>query len=49
MNIPVAISSDSHKAEELTLCFKEAEEALRASGYKETVCYADGAYKSVAL
>lgn len=49
MNIPVVISSDSHKAEELTLCFKEAEEALRASGYKETVCYADGAYKSVAL
>ncbi len=49
MNIPVVISSDSHRAEELTLCFKEAEEALRASGYKETVCYADGAYKSVAL
>ena len=49
MNIPVVISSDSHKAEELTMCFKEAEEALRASGYKETVCYADGAYKSVAL
>lgn len=49
MNIPVVISSDSHKAEELTLCFKEAEEALRASGYKEMVCYADGAYKSVAL
>ena len=31
MNIPVIISSDSHKAEELTMCFKEAEEALRNS------------------
>ena len=32
MNIPVIISSDAHKAEELTLCFKEAEEALRDAG-----------------
>ena len=32
MKIPVVISSDAHKAEELTLCFKEAEEALKNAG-----------------
>ena len=45
MNVPVVISSDSHKAEELTLCFKEAEDALRTAGYKETFCYKNGRYK----
>lgn len=49
MNIPVVISSDSHKAEELTLCFDEAEKALKAAGYKETVCYKDGAFNAVSL
>ena len=34
MDIPVVISSDSHKAEELTLCFKEAELALASAGYE---------------
>lgn len=49
MNIPVVISSDSHKAEELTLCFKEAEDALRTAGYKETFCYKNGSFRSVEL
>ena len=32
MKIPVIISSDAHHYSELTLCFKEAEEALRNAG-----------------
>lgn len=49
MNVPVVISSDSHKAEELTLCFKEAEEALKAAGYKETMCFKNGGYEAISL
>ena len=49
MDIPVVISSDSHKAEELTLCFNEAEEALRTAGYKETVCFRSGEFRYVSL
>lgn len=49
MDIPVVISSDSHKAEELTLCFNEAEEALRTAGYKETVCFRNGEFRYVSL
>ncbi len=49
MNIPVVISSDSHKAEELSLCFDEAEKALKAAGYKETMTFKDGAFTSVKL
>ena len=49
MNIPVVISSDSHKAEELSLCFDEAEKALKAAGYKETMTFKDGTFTSVKL
>lgn len=49
MNIPVVISSDSHKVEELSLCFDEAEKALKAAGYKETMTFKDGAFTSVKL
>lgn len=49
MSIPVVISSDSHKAEELSLCFDEAEKALKAAGYKETMTFKDGAFTSVKL
>lgn len=49
MNVPVVISSDSHKAEELTLCFKEAEDALKAAGYKETMCFRNGGYEAISL
>lgn len=49
MNIPVLISSDSHKTEEITLCFKEAEEALINAGYKETVCFENGVFREIAL
>ncbi len=44
MNIPVVISSDAHKPEELTLCFDEAEKALKAAGYKETMCFQNGVF-----
>ena len=49
MNVPVVISSDSHKAEELTLCFKEAEDALKAAGYKETMCFKNGVFEAISL
>lgn len=49
MNVPVVISSDSHKAEELTLCFKEAEEALKVAGYKETMCFKNGVFETISL
>ena len=49
MNVPVVISSDSHKAEELTLCFKEAEDALKAAGYKETICFRNGTFEAISL
>lgn len=49
MDIPVIISSDSHKSEEITLCFKEAEEALRSAGYKNTICFKDGRWVEVAF
>ena len=42
MNIPVLISSDAHQYWELTYFFKEAEEALKAVGYKETWCFING-------
>ena len=49
MNIPVVISSDSHKSEELTLCFKEAEDALKIAGYKETMCFRNGGFEAISL
>ena len=49
MNIPVVISSDAHKPEELTLCFDEAEKALKAAGYKETICFQNGGFISRGL
>ena len=49
MNIPVVISSDSHKSEELTLCFKEAEDALKTAGYKETMCFRNGGFEAISL
>ena len=42
MNVPVLISSDAHQSWELTYFFKEAEEALKNVGYKETMCFKDG-------
>lgn len=49
MNVPAVISSDSHKAEELTLCFKEAEDALKSAGYKETMCFKKGVFEAISL
>ena len=49
MNIPVVISSDAHLPNELTLCFKEAEDALKAAGYKETMCFKNGAFSGKGL
>lgn len=42
LNIPVVISSDAHLSEELTYYFKEAEEAIKNVGYKETMCFKNG-------
>lgn len=49
MNVPVVISSDAHHPSELTLCFKEAEEALKAVGYKETMCFKNGTFSGRGL
>ena len=49
MNIPVVISSDAHQYWELTYFFKEAEEALKAVGYKETWCYRNGVWNGEAI
>lgn len=46
LNIPVVISSDAHLSEELTYYFKEAEEALKNVGYKETMCFKNGQWES---
>lgn len=46
MNIPVLISSDAHQSFELTYYFKEAEEALKAVGYKETWCFRNGIWEA---
>ncbi len=34
MNIPVTLASDAHKPEELSLCFTETKEVLKAIGFK---------------
>lgn len=44
INVPVLISSDSHQYWELTYFFKEAEDALKVVGYKETMCFKDGCW-----
>ncbi len=49
MNIPVVISSDAHQYWELTYFFKEAEEALRAVGYQETMCFKNGKWNAEPL
>lgn len=49
MNIPVVISSDAHLPNELTLCFKQAEEALKTAGYKETMCFKNGTFNGIGL
>ena len=49
MNVPVLISSDSHQYWELTYFFKEAEEALKAVGYKATMCFKDGQWQEEEL
>ena len=49
LNIPVLISSDAHQYWELTYFFKEAEDALKAVGYKETWCYKNGQWHAEAL
>ena len=46
MNIPVVISSDAHQYWELTYFFQEAEEALKAVGYKETMCFKKGCWEA---
>lgn len=49
MNIPVLISSDAHQYWELTYFFKEAEDALKSVGYKETMCFKNGQWTAETL
>ena len=49
MGIPVVISSDSHHYSELTSYFLEAENALKAAGYKEVMTLKGGNWTPTAL
>lgn len=49
LEVPVIISSDAHHFSEIVSCFDEAENALKAAGYKEVMCYDGNAWNAVAL
>ena len=44
-DIPIVISSDAHKAEELELFYDEAIAAVRVAGIQSLVCFEDGKWK----
>ena len=44
-DIPIVISSDAHKAEELELFYDEAIAAVRDAGIQSLVCFEDGKWK----
>lgn len=48
MNIPITISSDAHKPEEVKLLLDETLEIIKEIGYREIYCYESG-WKSVPL
>lgn len=49
MDIPVTISSDAHKPEEVSLLFDEAAKTLIETGYLEIYIYNEGEWKSIPL
>jgi histidinol-phosphatase (PHP family) len=49
LNIPITISSDAHKPEELTLHFSEALELLRSIGYKSIRKFHQGKWVEVSI
>ena len=49
MNIPVLISSDAHKPEELDLLFETAEKRLLEIGFGEVVYFDKGNWKNISL
>jgi len=48
-NIPVTISSDAHKPEELSFLFEECRQQLRSLGFKSQRVLSEGAWKEVGL
>jgi histidinol-phosphatase (PHP family) len=48
LQIPLTISSDAHKPEEINLLLDEASQILKETGYREVYCYESG-WKPVSL
>ncbi len=49
LNIPVIISSDAHKPEEINMGFNEAESKLLEYGFKEVMCFSNGNWDTESL
>jgi len=49
MNIPVTISADAHKPEEVSLGLDQASEALMEIGYTEAMIFSEEGWKSILL
>ncbi len=49
MDIPVIVSSDAHKPDELQLLFAEAHQALLATGHKKTMRFTQGKWHGFAI
>ena len=48
-NIPVIISSDAHKPDEINLCFEHAVNELINEGFKSVMCLKNGTWQEVPL
>ena len=49
MHIPAIISADAHHFSEISLCFVEAEEALKRAGYRSVINFKNGKWVEVEL
>lgn len=47
--IPITLSSDAHKPEELGLLLKETSETLIHLGFKELLCYGENGWEAIAI
>jgi histidinol-phosphatase (PHP family) len=49
MNIPITISTDAHRPQEMALLVNDAAELLKKSGYREAYCLDSGRWVSITL